>query len=403
MIKTAVIALALAAGADARGPPEETAPPAFHTLPIRKMETARRTAKEQGALLYSRYADGDNTPLHNFEDAQYYADITIGTPPQPFKVVMDTGSSNLWVPGQHCWSPPCWLHKCYHASKSSTYAKNGTAFSIQYGSGALQGTLDIDTVSVGSMTVKSQTFAESTKEPGVAFLAAKFDGILGLAFPKIAVDGVVPWFQNAVAQKVVAEEKFAFWLDRDTTASAGGEITFGGLDSAHYTGDISYVPLTAETYWQFTVDSVDIGSTNFGAKVQAIADSGTSLLAGPTDVITKIQTAIGAKPLMQGEYTVDCSKLSTMPNIDITIAGKKFTLTPKDYVLQVSGQCLSGFMGIDLPAKLGPQWILGDVFMGKFYTVFDGANKQVGFAEAASAERVAAFRNGKAEAKFILE
>jgi len=201
------------------------------------------------------------------------------------------------------------------------------------------------------------------------------------------------WFQffwALVNQSKVDQPLFAFWLDRNPDASLGGEITFGGLDSRRYSGDITYASVTKRGYWQFKMDNImtQSDSTPLGCKTgcQAIADTGTSLIAGPTSEVMDIQDKIGAKPIIGGEYSVDCATIGNLPNITFVIGGKSFTLTGQDYVLKVSslGQtmCLSGFMGIDLPPKLGNMWILGDVFIGRFYTVFDMGKDRVGFATA---------------------
>ncbi|KAM7530810.1 hypothetical protein LguiB_034220 [Lonicera macranthoides] len=438
--------------------------------------------------------DIDIVGLKNYMDAQYFGEIGIGTPAQKFTVIFDTGSSNLWVPSSKCYfSVSCFFHSKYKSSQSSTYKKNGKSADIHYGTGSISGFFSQDHVNVGDLVVKNQEFIEATSEPGVTFMMAKFDGILGLGFQEISVGNAVPVWYNMVKQGIVKEPVFSFWLNRNVQEEEGGEIVFGGVDPNHYKGKHTYVPVTQKGYWQFNMGDVLIGGkpTGYcGSGCNAIADSGTSLMAGPTTIIAQINHAIGASgvvsqeckavveqygqtimdlliaeaqpkkicsqislctfdgtrgismgiesvvdeksgrtagfndamcsacemtvtwmqsqlrqnqtqehilsyvnelceklPSPMGESAVDCEALSSMPSISFTVGGKVFDLSAKEYILKVgegaAAQCISGFTAIDIPPPRGPLWILGDVFMGCYHTVFDYGNMRVGFAEAA--------------------
>ncbi|XP_006860869.1 PREDICTED: cathepsin D [Chrysochloris asiatica] len=384
-------------------------------IPLHKFTSIRRTLSEAGGSVenliaknpISKYAqevptvNGDPVPemLKNYMDAQYYGEIGIGTPPQCFTVVFDTGSSNLWVPSRKCspFSLPCWFHKKYDSSKSSTYVENGRTFDIHYGSGSLSGFLSQDTVSVPcglsrneeGVQAEKQIFGEATKQPGMTFLAAKFDGILGMAYSSISVDKVVPFFDNLIWQKRMPKNVFSFYLNRDPTAKTGGELMLGGVDAKYYQGSIDFVNVTRKAYWQIHMDRLDVGKglTLCKGGCEAIVDTGTSLFVGPVEEVKALQKALGAIPLVQGEYMIPCEKVADLPPITLKLGSKDYTLLSEDYVLKVSQAgktiCLSGFMGMDIPPPAGPLWIMGDVFIGRYYTVFDRDNDMVGFAKAA--------------------
>ncbi|KAJ3081130.1 Vacuolar protease A [Quaeritorhiza haematococci] len=334
---------------------------------------------------------GHGVPLSDFMNAQYFGEITIGTPPQTFTVVFDTGSSNLWVPSTRCSSIACWLHRRFDAEQSSTFKPNGTEFAIRYGTGSLEGIISNDVLGIGDLLIEDQDFGESVKEPGITFAVGRFDGILGLGYDTIAVQHVVPPFYSMINQKLIDEPLFGVWLGDTANGEGeeGGEIVFGGVDEDHFEGKITYAPVIRKGYWEVELQGVSMGGMDLGFTTRRAAiDTGSSLFALPTAEADAINTRIGGKKNFAGQYVVECSVVDSLPEITLTFAGKPFTLTGRDYVLEVSGgpfgggnQCVSGFMGLDIPAPAGPLWIVGDVFLRKYYTVYDLGNNRVGFAK----------------------
>ncbi|KAL8404537.1 hypothetical protein RB594_009404 [Gaeumannomyces avenae] len=318
-------------------------------------------------------------PVSNFMNAQYYSEITVGTPPQSFKVVLDTGSSNLWVPSQSCGSIACYLHSKYDSSASSTYKKNGTEFEITYGSGSLSGFVSNDVMQIGDIKIKNQDFAEATKEPGLAFAFGRFDGILGLGFDRLSVNKMVPPFYQMIDQKLIDEPVFAFYLaDQDDES----EAIFGGINKDHIDGKIIEIPLRRKAYWEVDFDAIALGDEvgeleNTGV----ILDTGTSLNVLPTQLAEMLNAQIGAKKGYNGQYTIDCDKRKSLPDVTFTLTGHNFSITAYDYILEASGTCISTFMGMDIAPPAGPLAILGDAFLRRYYSIYDLGKGTVGLAK----------------------
>lgn len=228
-------------------------------------------------------------------------------------------------------------HTQYDNGESSSYVEVGGTFFITYGSGNVSGFFSEDTLGLGGISVSGQSFAEVTFESGEDLEHEKFDGILGLGFKELSVGGVTPVFDQMIEQDLVGEPVFSVYLNREGTSSEGGEILFGGIDETHYSGDITYIPISQEGYWQIHIDGIQAGdATACSGGCEGIVDTGTSLITGPSDEITKLNNDVGATPSGNGRYVVDCDGIDSMPNVTFTLDGKDFALEGKDYVAQVS-------------------------------------------------------------------
>merc|ERR1712151_59198 len=119
---------------------------------------------ERRATLRLGSPDGlPSVSLTDVQDSEYFGEVDIGTPPQKFKVIYDTGSSNLWIPSKACDNCKK-TGSTYDSKASSTYAKNGESFSLQYGTGSCNGFLSADTVNVGGADITGFAFGEVTHE-----------------------------------------------------------------------------------------------------------------------------------------------------------------------------------------------------------------------------------------------
>uniref|UniRef100_A0A8B9CZC9 pepsin A n=1 Tax=Anser brachyrhynchus TaxID=132585 RepID=A0A8B9CZC9_9AVES len=348
-------------------PPAHLCHPSLARIPLRRTKSLRHRLEEQGLLeafpnmlssrvgskFFSGLTSGVTTePLENIMDAEYVGAISIGTPPQQFLVLFDTGSSDLWVPSVDCSSPACGEHERFDHRLSATHRPTGQPISIQYGTGSVAGVLAYDTVHVGNIQVSNQAIGLSKKEPGSFLTHHTFDGILGLAFPSIASSGTVPIFDNMMSQGLVDKDLFSIYLSSRT----GSFVMLGGMDSSCFSGRLRWIPLSAETYWQIAVDRLLPGSYHPPP--------------GPSPAVCYFQSLMLHFPL---PYKISCRAKKSLPDVVFVIGGTKF---PVPIYL---GYCKSGFESIAIPAEL---WILGEVFLRQYYSVFDRAHRRVGLAPA---------------------
>ncbi|KAI4531210.1 hypothetical protein MG293_019068 [Ovis ammon polii] len=329
-------------------------------IPLKKFKSIRETMKEKGLL-----EDFLRTYKHDPAQKYRFGDFSVATEPMDY---MD--------------SQACTSHPRFNPSLSSTYSSNEQTFSLQYGSGSLTGLLGYDTLTVQGIQVPNQEFGLSKTEPGTNFLYAKFDGIMGMAYPSLSVDGATTVLQGMVQEGALTSPIFSFYLSSQQGSQDGGAVIFGGVDSRLYTGQIYWAPVTQELYWQIGIEEFLIGDQATGwcsAGCQAIVDTGTSLLTVPQQFLSALLQATGAQKDQYGQFPVDCNNIQNLPTLTFVINGMQFPLPPASYILSNDDSyCVLGVEVTYIPSQNGqPLWILGDVFLRSYYSVYDLGNNRV--------------------------
>jgi len=342
-------------------------------------------AAQNGPVTYLNrlrdYGDQPHVPVTNYQDLQYYGPIAIGSNKQPFIVVFDTGSSNLWVPSIGCRTFACSNKQKYNHLKSTTYKKDGRDIEIQYASGGVKGVVSIDGVNFGGELVRDVYFGEMSFIAG-QFASTKADGILGLAWKSISADQLDTVFDIMIAQGLIEQHSFSLYLTQNPDRD-GSVLILGGADPAYYTGEITYHNLLKENYWLIGLDDITISGKSIKPSkglINGIVDTGTSLLVGTPSLINSILAALNIRTQL-----IDCALMKTLPDLVFVIDGTSYNLPADQYIIPMKEgediDCLAGFSPVDL-GDLNPAIIIGDTFLKYYYSVFDVDNQRVGFAKA---------------------
>lgn len=369
-------------------------------LPRRVVEHAIQRKPIRDPLLRDRLRmrkrkrDTTLSVLLNNEETLYFMNATIGTPPQRFRLHLDTGSSDLWVnvPESKLCSEngaPCSVSGTYSARDSSTYTYINSDFNITYvdGSGS-SGDYVADTIKIGDVSLRDQQF-------GLGYISSSQEGILGIGYP---INEVFAQYnggrtypnipQSLLNNGHINTNAYSLWLN-DLDASAGS-ILFGGVNTGKFTGSLKTVPIikTHGIHAEFIIALTAVGrngKTGSIARNQAIPallDSGSSLMYLPNDITQSIYDAVGASyDNSQGAAFVDCDLANSDDTIDFTFSSPTIRVAMNELVIEAGVDrgrpvCI---LGIGPAGSSTP--VLGDTFLRSAYVVYDMTANEISLAQ----------------------
>ncbi|THG97451.1 hypothetical protein EW026_g4558 [Hermanssonia centrifuga] len=321
------------------------------------------------------------------EAVNYAVNVGVGTPATTFSLLVDTGSSNTWVGAG----------KAFVKTSSSVQTSDRVA--VTYGSGDFSGTEFTDTVTLGNgLTITKQSIGVASESDGFSGV----DGIIGIGPVDLTLDTLSPDTRSTIptvtdnlfSQGIITSNLVAVSFEPTTSlTSTNGELTFGGTDSSKFTGAITFTPITttspASEFWGIS-QSIKLGSTNILSTTVGIVDTGTTLILLSTNGFNAYQRATGAvQDNATGLLRLTTTQFASLQSLSFLIGGTTFTLTanaqawPRALNTAIGGNTNSVYLivnSLGTPSGEGLDFINGQTFLERFYSVFDTANKRVGFA-----------------------
>ncbi|CAD0113205.1 unnamed protein product [Aureobasidium uvarum] len=350
----------------------------------------------ENPLKRDRLRRRQNTIQESLDNEQtlYFANASIGTPAQNFRLHIDTGSSDLWVnvaTSSQCENTQqndCSVSGTYAPNSSSTYEYVNSLFNISYvdGSGS-SGDYATDVFRIGGAQLQNQEF-------GIGYVSSSEEGILGIGYPtneailQYSREPYVNVPQHMMQAGLINTNAYSLWLN-DLDASTGS-ILFGGVNTEKYTGSLQTLPILTEQgiYAEFIIALTGVGyngkenSIASNLNTAALLDSGSSLMYLPNDVTESIYRMTGAKYSQEyGAAFIDCNMRYNDTTIDFTFSSPTIRVSMSELVLVMGYQGRTPLCILGIAPADGTTPVLGDTFLRSAYVVYDITNNEISLAQ----------------------
>ncbi|KAJ7739319.1 acid protease [Mycena olivaceomarginata] len=294
-------------------------------------------------------------------DVGYLATVQMGTPPQNFLILMDSGSADLWVASEACTSTAggdCGNHQTLGSKSSSSFVASNTPFQVTYGTGAVAGAIVTDDISIAGLTLKAHTFGSTLSQQKTATPV-----------------------ESLASQGLITDAITSYKISRALDNKNDGEITFGALDPTKFdAATLTVVPnVNTQGFWEAAMDA-DAGLQGR----TSILDTGTTLIVAPIPDAEAVHNLIqGSKTDGQGQFTVPCT---FNQSVALSFGKTVFAIDPRDVAIQPvdpndpTGDCVSGISGGSFGTS-DTEWLVGDVFLKNAYYSTDVGKNTVSLAK----------------------
>ncbi|EEQ99848.1 toxomepsin 2, putative [Perkinsus marinus ATCC 50983] len=336
-------------------------------------------------------------PLANVFNMYYYGAVLVNG--QLIRVMFDTGSGVVWIPGMGSKGVDCETqHLCFISPGCEATGDATRQVSYSYGSGRVLLNMTHASLSISGhseMLVHNFSLGIEVELSVHGYDVAQYDGIFGMAWPALASGGDL-FVPKLYEQGLIPSNLFGMYISRSRS-----EMSLGVIDKAKFNGELQYWKILLEAWWTLDLESVTVGegrshSTGssreaIGDRRLAIVDTGTSLITGNVDDVIALMLLVMEESGAVIEYSpelnffiFDCEHILNLPTITFILRGANgetiaLPVYGYEYAMMFVDGCILTIQP-HLRSGFGPQWILGDPFLRAYYTVYDYDNSRVGFA-----------------------